>query len=82
MDIQAIRGKLQKMEAMVAAQGRQSDQSATHSGMVMDTLTGNLGETALQFTKILELRTEVCVVNFTFRSYLTYLCSHWNLLDD
>lgn len=58
MDIQAIRGKLQKMEAMVAAQGRQSDQSATHSGVVVDTLTGNLGATALQFTKILELRTE------------------------
>lgn len=59
MDIEAIRKKLQTMNTMVATQGRQSEQSATHSGVVMETLTGNLGETTLQFTKILEMRTEV-----------------------
>lgn len=59
MDIQAIRKKLQAMDQMVASQGRQNSQSATHSGVVMDTLNGNLGETTLQFTKILEMRTEV-----------------------
>jgi len=60
MDIQAIRKKLKTMESMVHSQGRQSAQSATHSDVVMETLTGNLGQTTMQFTKILELRTEVC----------------------
>ena len=59
LDIQAIRKKLQNMESMVVAQGRQNEQTSTHSGVVIDTLANNLGATAMQFTKILELRTEV-----------------------
>jgi syntaxin 5 len=58
LDIQAIRKKLQNMESMVVAQGRQNEQTSTHSGVVIDTLANNLGATAMQFTKILELRTE------------------------
>lgn len=59
MDIQAIRKKIQTMDQLANSQGRQNSQSASHSGVVMETLSGNLGETTLQFTKILELRTEV-----------------------
>jgi hypothetical protein len=59
LDIQAIRKKIQGMDALVASQGRQNEQTSTHSGVVMETLAGNLGQTTMQFSKILEMRTEV-----------------------
>ena len=73
LDIQAIRKKIQNMEALVASQGRQNDQTSTHSGVVVETLNSNLGQTALQFTKILELRTEVRLIVLLFSSHTTPL---------
>lgn len=49
------------MDGLVNKQGRQNEQTTAHSGVVMETLTGALGETTMQFTKILEIRTEVRV---------------------
>lgn len=73
MDIQAIKRKLQSMEALSNSQTGASQQSIEHSGMVVGTLSDNLRDTTMQFAQILELRTEVrhsniltILINLTF----------------
>lgn len=71
-DINSIKSKIAALQSLAASQRRQhpNEQSHTHSGTIIDSLSDQLMTTTKQFQKVLEIRTEVRCSSANNSSYV------------